>query len=145
MCGISGAVDWRRPPDADGVARMTSCLSHRGPDGHGLATDGAMAFGHRRLAIIDLSPGGAQPMTDSSGRWTITFNGEIYNYGELREELTRHGVTFRSRSDTEVILEAFRRWGVDSFGRFNGMFAFALWDHQRRELWLVRDRFGKKP
>lgn len=145
MCGISGQLSWTAPPDGELVARMTRRLGHRGPDGEGLQTIGPVAFGHRRLAIIDLSPGGAQPMSDVSGTRWIVFNGEIYNYRELRAELAALGSRFRSQSDTEVILESYKRWGVECLGRFNGMFALALWDGEARTLLLARDRLGKKP
>jgi len=126
---------------------MTAALAHRGPDGEGYfhapGPEGA-SLGHRRLAVIDLS-GGRQPMTSADGRWTIVFNGEIYNFRELRNELESSGTAFRTRSDTEVLLESWARWGVDSLERLHGMFAFALWDGRDRALWLVRDRLGIKP
>ena len=126
---------------------MTDTLRHRGPDDSGLwesAEDG-VALGHRRLAIIDLSPLGRNPMAWDGGRLQITFNGEIYNFLELREELERAGHRFRSHTDTEVVLAAYDQWGLDAVRRFVGMFAFALWDSRRKRLWLVRDRLGKKP
>jgi len=146
MCGIAGAgaLDGRAP-DADGVRAMTAALAHRGPDGEGLEVLGPAVLGHRRLAIIDLSRAGRQPMADASGRYTVVFNGEIYNYLELRSELEAAGVGFRSRSDTEVLLEACARWGHAAVERFNGMFAFAIWDVRERTLFLARDRFGEKP
>lgn len=145
MCGISGQLSWTRPPDGDLVARMTRRLAHRGPDGEGLHTVGPIALGHRRLAIIDLSPAAAQPMADATGLFWIVYNGEIYNFRELRSELTALGARFRSQSDTEVILEAYKQWGAGCLPRFNGMFAFALWDDRERTLLLARDRLGKKP
>ena len=145
MCGISGHLDWTGPPDGDLVARMTGRLAHRGPDGEGLHTVGPIALGHRRLAIIDLTAAAAQPMADATGLFWIVYNGEIYNFRELRSELAALGARFRTQSDTEVILEAYKRWGPECLPRFNGMFAFALWDDRARTLLLARDRLGKKP
>lgn len=145
MCGIAGLVAWTGNPDRDLVAAMTDMLAHRGPDGSGLDSDGPVAFGHRRLAVIDLSERGRQPMWDGEERVLITFNGEIYNFAELRAELAQHGARFHSQSDTEVILEAYKRWGTDLLPRLNGMFAMALWDRGNRRLILARDRFGEKP
>ena len=128
---------------------MTAALAHRGPDGVGLLTvDPETALGHARLAILDLSPAGAQPMTSRDGRWTIVFNGEIFNYRELRQELAAQfcPVHWRSSSDTEVLLEACAAWGIErALDRSIGMFAFALWDARERELTLARDRIGEKP
>lgn len=128
---------------------MTDALKHRGPDGEGqtvlpLSDRTIAALGHRRLSIIDLA-GGSQPMSSHDGRFTIVFNGEIYNYIEIRNELVSHGAQFRTRSDTEVILEAWRAWGADCLRRFRGMFAFALHDNTQRTVILARDQFGKKP
>lgn len=125
---------------------MASTIVHRGPDDCGLwaSADGAVALAHRRLSIIDLSPLGRNPM-ERDGRLWITFNGEIYNYRELREELALAGHRFKSQTDTEVILAAYDEWGTECVHRFAGMFAFALWDEPRKRLWLVRDRLGKKP
>lgn len=126
---------------------MTTALAHRGPDDSGFweSSDGSVALGHRRLSIIDLSPLGRNPMSWDGGRLQITFNGEIYNYLELRGELERAGHRFRSQTDTEVILAAYDQWGIDCVQRLAGMFALALWDAPRRRLWLCRDRLGKKP
>ncbi len=126
---------------------MASTLSHRGPDDCGVweSDDGTVALSHRRLSIIDLSPLGHNPMSGDDGRLWITFNGEIYNFLELRQELEAAGRRFRSHTDTEVILAAYERWGLDCVDRFAGMFAFAIWDEPRRRLWVVRDRLGKKP
>jgi asparagine synthase (glutamine-hydrolysing) len=141
MCGITGAA-----PGLDTVVleRMTAALIHRGPDGEGYFSTPDVSLGHRRLAVIDLA-GGRQPMTSSDSRWTIIYNGEIYNFRALRRELQALGVVFRTQSDTEALLEAWARWGVDSLERLRGMFAFAMWDAWERALWLVRDRLGVKP
>jgi asparagine synthase (glutamine-hydrolysing) len=133
------------PVSAELLRRMIGTLVHRGPDGEDIFTDGAVGLAHRRLAIIDLSPAGRQPMMTEGGRFTVSYNGEIYNFRELRNELQALGCRFRSRSDTEVLLNAWATWGVASLNRFNGMFAFALWDKERRELVLARDRYGIKP
>ncbi len=124
---------------------MARALSHRGPDDGGTFVDGAFGMGHRRLSIIDLSPAGHQPMLTADGEIAIAFNGEIYNFELLRRELEALGACFRSRSDTEVALQAFAHWGRDAFVRFNGMFAMAFWERRYRRLTLVRDRFGIKP
>ena len=148
MCGIAGL--WTPGlGDLSGIAgRMADALRHRGPD-DGAAwsdQDAGVALGHRRLAIIDLSPAGRQPMASASGRYVIVYNGEIYNFEELRQELTALGVGFRGGSDTEVMLAAIEQWGLAAaIGRFIGMFAFALWDRERRQLSLARDRLGIKP
>ena len=127
------------------VTRMIAALAHRGPDGGGLFAPGPeIAMGHTRLAILDLSPAGAQPLTSRDGRWTIVLNGEIFNYRELRGELAE--VPWRSSSDTEVLLEACAAWGIGrALDRSIGMFAFGLWDARERELTLARDRAGEKP
>ena len=143
MCGIAGVIG---SADARGqVTRMIAALAHRGPDGSGVFEFGpSAALGHARLAILDLSPAGAQPMTSRDGRWTIVFSGEVFNYRELRGELSE--VLWRSSSDTEVLLEACAAWGIErALGRSIGMFAFALWDARDRELTLARDRLGEKP
>src|SRR5688572_182557 len=126
MCGIVGIGSSSHPPQLQTVAAMCDTLKHRGPDDQGLwqATDGSIVLGHRRLSIIDLSTGGHQPMADASGEYQLVFNGEIYNFQELREELCRAGHRFRSSSDTEVLLESYRAWGTNCLGHFNGMFAF---------------------
>ena len=124
---------------------MTACVSHRGPDDIGQIVEDGIALGHRRLAIIDLTAGGHQPMTSRSGRCVVVYNGEMFNYVELREELRRAGRRFTSRSDTEVLLQAYEEWGEDCVKRFNGQFAFVLWDRERRTLFAARDRFGVKP
>jgi asparagine synthase (glutamine-hydrolysing) len=146
MCGIAGAVAGPgQTPDREAVARITRALAHRGPDAEGIVVDGAVAFGHRRLSVLDLSAVSNQPMRDTSGRWLLVFNGEIYNYEALRDELRALGHVFATRGDTEVLLEALKAWGPAAVERCRGMFAFALWDTQARRLTLGRDRLGKKP
>ena len=124
---------------------MTDAIAHRGPDGEGKWIEGNVGLGHRRLAIIDLTPAGHQPMMSSDGRYVISYNGEVYNFNELRVELEAHGHAFHSRTDSEVVLHAWQHWGEASVERFNGMFALALWDRRERILTLARDRYGMKP
>ena len=144
MCGITGVLNFDgRPADAAVIGRMARAVAHRGPDGEGVWLDGPVGLGHRRLAILDLSEAGAQPMR--RGSVCITYNGEIYNFPELRAELETHGHVFSSRTDTEVVLAAYRQWGEACVTRLNGMFAFAIWDQERRGLFLARDRYGIKP
>ncbi len=151
MCGIAGlaalTTQSSRVRLVERARGMAECLAHRGPDDAGAweSADGRVALAHRRLAIVDLSPLGHNPMPWDNGRLQITFNGEIYNFLELRAELEAAGHRFRSHTDTEVVLAAYDQWGLDCLGRFAGMFAFAIWDEPRRRLWLVRDRLGKKP
>ena len=142
MCGIFGVVG-----EIDGAlaAGCLDTLSHRGPDGRGLWSEPGITLGHRRLSILDLSEAGRQPMPDSSGRFHVTFNGEIYNFLELRRELEALGYGFRTESDTEVILAAFSQWREKCLDRFNGMWALAIWDREEKTLFLARDRLGKKP
>jgi asparagine synthase (glutamine-hydrolysing) len=143
MCGIFGFVGRDLPP-VDDLARVANLLSHRGPDGGACWHEPGVFLAHRRLSIIDLSTG-AQPMFSADGRYVITFNGEIYNYVELREELRAGGVEFRTASDTEVILAGYARWGVEVTSKLEGMFAFAVYDRRERTTYLARDRFGEKP
>ncbi|HEV7565354.1 MAG TPA: asparagine synthase (glutamine-hydrolyzing) [Microbacteriaceae bacterium] len=146
MCGIAGILDTKGAPiDADLLRRMTDAIAHRGPDGEGWWTEGGVGLGNRRLAIIDLSDAGRQPMTNEDDSIVLTYNGEIYNFRELRTELERAGHTFRSHTDSEVVVHAYEEWGIAALERFNGMFAFALWDASRRRLVVARDRFGVKP
>ena len=146
MCGISGFVNRdRQPADEALLRRMTAVIAHRGPDGSGHFVSGACALGHRRLSIIDLSQNGAQPMHNEDGSITVTFNGEIYNYLSLRDELVARGHQFRSRCDTEVLVHGYEEWGDALPERLLGMFAFAIWDARRQRLFLARDRLGKKP
>jgi asparagine synthase (glutamine-hydrolysing) len=152
MCGITGYLDTTcttTPEDLEAIVTgMSDTMRHRGPDDSGTWVDAeaGAALGFRRLAIIDLSPAGHQPMVSASGRYVIVFNGEIYNFGALREELEGLGHSFRGRSDTEVMLASFTQWGIEAATRrFVGMFGFALWDREERRLYLVRDRLGIKP
>lgn len=150
MCGIAGLISKSLNPDelVSAVESITRCLSHRGPDDQGLwfQHEHGVGFGHRRLSILDLSPEGHQPMHSPSRRYTIIFNGEVYNFAEMQRELKHKGFSFRGGSDTEVMLAACEAWGIEeATKRFNGMFAFALWDERERKLFLVRDRLGIKP
>jgi len=147
MCGIIGIASKAKNIDRNSLIVGRDAMTHRGPDDSGVwwAEDGSVGLGHRRLAIIDLSPGGHQPMQDSTGSFTIVFNGEIYNHQDLQQQLISKGHGFRSHSDTEVILAAYREWGVDCLSRLNGMFAFALYDSRQRVIFLARDRAGEKP
>jgi asparagine synthase (glutamine-hydrolysing) len=146
VCGIAGVLHLDgRPAQVGDVQDITRALAHRGPDGEGLFTDGPLALGHRRLAILDLTDSGHQPMACVEGRYRVTFNGEIYNFLELRRELEAAGHRFHTETDTEVVGHAFHRWGPDCVLRFNGMWAFAIWDTHERALFLSRDRFGVKP
>ncbi|MCA3265835.1 MAG: asparagine synthase (glutamine-hydrolyzing) [Azospirillum sp.] len=147
MCGIAGIVEMKGGGAVSPaiLQRMTDAVAHRGPDGEGHWIEGPIGLGHRRLAIIDLSPGGRQPIISADHRYVVTYNGEIYNYRELRAELEVAGFWFRSKSDTEVLLHALAHWGTEALARFNGMFAFALWDRKEKRLLLARDRYGVKP
>ena len=146
MCGISGLLYLDRQPVSPAVLkRMTDVIAHRGPDGEGSWIEGNVGIGHRRLAIIDLSPAGQQPMVSADHRFVLSYNGEVYNFRELKAELEAAGYWFRSRSDSEVVLNALAAWGSDALKRFNGMFALALWDRKEQILLLARDRYGIKP
>jgi len=147
MCGIAGRVNFnsRAPVDPRILAGMCGLLAHRGPDGQDVWVERDAGLGHRRLAIIDLSDDARQPMAYADGRFQITFNGEIYNYRELRADLQQKGHRFRTQSDTEVILAAYAEYGAASVQRLNGMFALGIWDRAERTLFLARDRVGKKP
>ena len=146
MCGLVGVFDSRemRPVDQATLKRMNDSISHRGPDGDGLHLAPGIGLGHRRLSIIDLE-GGIQPMFDESGDIAVVFNGEIYNFQELRQDLEQQGFIFRTNSDTEVIVHGWKAWGPACAAKFRGMFAIALFDRKQELLFLSRDRFGKKP
>lgn len=143
MCGITGFIS-RSAPDVNALHAMGDTIRHRGPDGEGYYVDDHCAIAHRRLSIIDLA-GGSQPMYSPDGRYVIAYNGEIYNYRELREELKAAGVPFSTNCDTEVILMGYAHWGVEVTRKLRGMFAFVIWDKERRELFGARDPFGIKP
>ena len=146
MCGIAGIYHFESSRSADELLlkKMTTTLSHRGPDGEGFYCNNNIGLGHRRLSIIDLSTGD-QPMFNEDKSIAIVFNGEIYNYVELRDELKQYGCRFLTNSDTEVIIRAYEKWGTDCQNKFNGMWAFALWDENKKQLFISRDRIGEKP
>ena len=145
MCGLAGILRWDHQPDRQTATRMAGSLRHRGPDAEQVVVLPSIVLAHRRLAVIDLSECANQPLADGSRQFWIVYNGELYNFRELRNELQREGAVFATHADTEVILEAFKRWGVDCLARLNGMFAFAIWDAQSEMLFLARDRAGEKP
>ena len=147
MCGIAGAYRREGQLNDQDLIAMRDVLAHRGPDDEGLwvAVDRRLGLVHRRLSVVDLSQAGHQPMANDDGTLWLTYNGEIYNFTDLRQELQQMGYTFRSRTDTEVIIRAFEAWGVEAIARLNGMFAFALYDKRQQKLVLARDRFGEKP
>ena len=146
MCGIAGVFNTSGEPVSEAIVRrMTDAITHRGPDGEGVWCDAGVGLGNRRLAIIDLSHAGDQPLTNEDGSVVVTYNGEIYNFRALRTELERAGHRFASGADTEVIVHAYEEWGDACLERLHGMFAFALWDADRRRLLVARDRFGVKP
>lgn len=148
MCGIAGKTDWNSASlgRQEAVRKITAALKHRGPDADGQIDLEQISLGHRRLSIIDLSENASQPMSTADGRYHIVYNGEVYNFPELRKDLERNfNAEFKSRSDTEVILKCFVHYGTKCFAMFNGMFALAIWDNADRKLFLARDRFGKKP
>src|SRR5687768_6565725 len=145
MCAICGIFDVSgKPVQPQILDSMLRVQEHRGPDGSGTFIEGKIALGHRRLSIIDLG-GGAQPISNEDDSLQIVFNGEIYNFVELRKELEGLGHEFKTHSDTEVIIHAYEQWGFSSLKRLNGMFAFALWDRTRSELFIARDHLGIKP
>ena len=146
MCGIAGLINLSNAPVSPVVLqKMTDAIAHRGPDGEGQWIEGNVGIGHRRLAIIDLSPAGHQPMVSADHRYLLSYNGEVYNFREIRTELEAKGYWFRSKTDSEVVLNALAEWGHKALTRFNGMFALALWDRKERTLLLARDRYGIKP
>ncbi len=146
MCGLAGLINLNGEPVSPLVLQaMTDAIEHRGPDDEGQWIEGNIGLGHRRLSIIDLSPAGHQPMVSANHRYVLVYNGEVYNFKELRSELEAKGYWFRSKTDSEVVLNALDAWGVNALDRLNGMFAFALWDRKERRLLLARDRYGIKP
>jgi asparagine synthase (glutamine-hydrolysing) len=147
MCGICGIFNFQgnQPVAAEDIQRMNRTIVHRGPDDEGTFFSGSLGLGFRRLSIIDLSPAGHQPMSDAAQKTWVVFNGEIYNYLELRKELEAHGRSFRSNSDTEVIVQGYKHWGDGVLDRLNGMFGLAIWDEARRRLIVARDAMGIKP
>jgi asparagine synthase (glutamine-hydrolysing) len=146
MCGFTGVLRADGQPVAAGtVAKMSSTIAHRGPDGDGVWAEGSIGLAHRRLSVIDLSASAHQPMTTQTGELVIVYNGEVYNFQALRMELETLGHSFHSHSDTEVVLHAYQEWGAACLDRFNGMFAFAIWDKRKKQLFVARDRFGVKP
>lgn len=146
MCGITGVVNFDLEPVSPvQLKAMTDAIAHRGPDGEGHYIDENVGLGHRRLAIIDISLSAKQPMQSADNRYIITYNGEVYNFKELRTELESLGCQFRSNSDTEVVLNAVIQWGEKALTRFNGMFAFVVYDRHKKELFIARDRYGIKP
>ncbi|MFQ5788445.1 MAG: asparagine synthetase B family protein, partial [Thermodesulfobacteriota bacterium] len=146
MCGIAGILSLSGDPVSPVLLRrMTDAIAHRGPDGEGIYTNNVVGLGHRRLAIIDPSSAGHQPMITEDGKYALTYNGMVYNFQELRLRLESLGHQFRSMTDTEVVLHAFIEWREECVKYFNGMFAFAIWDKTRQELFLARDRYGIKP
>lgn len=146
MCGIAGFLRSCVPCADESILRsMGDAIRHRGPDASGTYLDDSVAFVHRRLSIIDLSAQGNQPMVSGCGRYVIVFNGEIYNFIELRRTLEETGIIFRTKTDTEVLLEIFAAEGIACLNKLNGMFAFAIWDKLEKKLFLARDKIGKKP
>ncbi len=146
MCGIAGVLHRDGRPASPVVMKaMTDIIAHRGPDGEGHYCDGPVGLGHRRLSIIDLTDAARQPMTTRDGRYVLTYNGEIYNFHELKADLSARGHRFHSTGDSEVLLTAFAEWGIAALQKLNGMFAFGIWDRQHKTLTLARDRFGVKP
>lgn len=145
MCGIAGIVNWNNFVEESSIQKMCDAIAHRGPDHAGYLNLPEVKLGHRRLSIIDLSDSASQPMKDFSKRYQIVFNGEIYNYQEIKKQLQDKGYVFLNNSDTEVVLNAYAEWGKDCLQRFNGMFAFAIWDTKEKNMFIARDRFGKKP
>jgi asparagine synthase (glutamine-hydrolysing) len=145
MCGIIAHLSFdNHPINQAELSKLNDLLTHRGPDDSGVFTDGSVSLAMRRLSIVDLK-NGHQPMSTTDGRYTIVFNGEIYNHGELRDELIKQGIVFATQSDTEVLLQSFAFWGKDVLSKLNGMFAFAIWDKKTKELFVARDRMGEKP
>src|SRR5215212_4785222 len=146
MCGIAGMMfaEGGAGPTPEVLRAMVAMIRHRGPDGFGFYLDDRCGLAHARLSILDLA-GGAQPMASDDGTVWMTFNGEVFNYLELRGQLAARGHRFRTRSDTEVIIHAYQEWGEAAWGKFNGQFAIGIWDAAKRQLWLARDRVGIAP
>ena len=146
MCGIVGIFNLKRETVSRSLLKaMSDKIAHRGPDGQGYFVKNNIGLAHKRLAILDTSNMGAQPMSSKNNKWTIVFNGCIYNFSELKQELKSKGHSFVSETDTEVICEGLDEYGVSFFERLNGMFAIAAWNEEDKELYLSRDRFGVKP
>ncbi len=145
MCGIAGIIGGKSAGFRSGIYKMTRALRHRGPNDHGEFIDDWIAIGHRRLSILDLSSGGRQPIWSADGRYAIVYNGEVYNYEALRKQLCQAGYSFQTRTDTEVVLNAFIAWGAESVYRLNGMFVFAIYDAKEKQVFICRDRLGIKP
>ena len=146
MCGIAGVIDLQgETPGHNILERMGNVIAHRGPDSCGVYSAPGIGFSHRRLSIIDLSSNGHQPMSNEDGTIWLVYNGEIYNYQEVRKDLVNRGHQFKSNTDTETIIHAYEEYGTQSLDRFNGMFAFALWDNNKQLLLAARDRIGIKP
>ena len=148
MCGIAGVLNYSNEKElvhSAQIEKMCKVIAHRGPDGQGVFIDSNLGLGHRRLSIIDLSNAASQPLQDQTGRYVISYNGEVYNYRELRDDLLKLGHVFQSASDTEVILESYKQWGLDFLEKLNGIFTFAIWDKIERSLLVARDPVGIKP
>ena len=146
MCGICGIVNFNKAPvQINDLRKMMRIMKHRGPDDEGVYIKNNYGFGFVRLSIIDLSPLGHQPMFSNDGRYVLVFNGEVYNYIELREELKSIGYQFRSKTDTEVVLYSYIEWGENCLNKFNGMWAFAIYDNIEKKVFISRDRYGIKP
>lgn len=146
MCGIAGVVNKRgEKVNRNIIQTMNDVMAHRGPDAEGIYMDGNVGLGHRRLSIIDISENGTQPMFSADKRFVIIFNGEIYNYIELKAQLKKEGAKFLTDTDTEVIIEAYRHWGIECTKYFNGMWGLALYDTMKKQIFISRDRFGVKP
>src|SRR5215831_19698203 len=145
MCGIAGFLTRDADPSSSSILRrMTNAIAHRGPDGAGFFEDSFVSLGHRRLSIVDVT-GGGQPMFSEDGNLVIIYNGEIFNHGDVRPELENAGHVYTSHCDTETVIHGYEEWGQQSLSRYRGMFAFAIWDKNKRELFCVRDRLGIKP
>ena len=143
MCGIAGIYGIKDTQNGETIVlRMINALAHRGPDDEGIYVDNSVVLGHKRLAIIDLSAAGHQPMSTKDGRYTIVYNGELYNYKDIKKSLSDY--PFQTQSDTEVILAGWQKWGKEGLEQFNGMFAFAIWDNKEKELFIAMDKSLKR-